>query len=514
MGNKKRAKNIRLNGINPLAYVGVNPYTPPGFYLFQRDPTPTDTQNFTIGDLWLNTQSDPPTAPDIDNLWMLVSLTGNVATWVNFGAGDVEALEGDTGGPVEPDANGIVHTIGDTVQQFIQVNGTPATNTLEWRIIQPNTDAGLLIGNTAANSPLVGDLVSPDGSIIISYAAPNIQLRTLGDPTTNFANFGMTIAGGVITIHSADGSAFSATNRGILDFPSKINPGFRVRIVVTANVSMNFTDMDGNTFGTVAGVAWTPVLPLYLYAIMDSTETTATFGWARVPHHAITPVAANIGSPSSATANDQMSFFLFESVTLANYAQNPVAVLGSARVSKNAADSWTWSAISPGNDGINCWNTDTIFTMALGQNGSPAGQILWSDPAVTTTPIPSDGGGGTDGLIYIIKKDGEIYITYQSLEIAVAGVGTGPSPDTAVYVMPPLPASGQIRGPGIFNTGQISATIGGLFWGFFLDVFLANGYKGIQFTQLENDRLWAGDFFTVGAPWLRGAISLPLLANK
>src|SRR5574338_27775 len=102
MTNKRRASNYRLDGNNPLAYMGVNPTVPPGFYIYQRDPTSSDVKNFRIGDMWLNTFGDPNVPPpSVSRLWMLLSTTQGVATWHQFagiGGGDVTQMTAD--GPV------------------------------------------------------------------------------------------------------------------------------------------------------------------------------------------------------------------------------------------------------------------------------------------------------------------------------------------------------------------------------------------------------------------------------
>src|SRR5690606_28130722 len=124
-----RTKNLRLNGINPLSYVGVNPYTPPGFYLRDRDPTADDNKNVIIGDLWLNSDAHNP--PLISDLWVLVDLGPNGATWRQFagGGGGLDTLTGNTGGAITPDGANNINVVGNNAVG-LTVAGNPATNTL------------------------------------------------------------------------------------------------------------------------------------------------------------------------------------------------------------------------------------------------------------------------------------------------------------------------------------------------------------------------------------------------
>ncbi len=123
-------RNQRLNGFNPLAYVGDNAYQPPEFVTNSRAPTTYDSKNFELGTLWLNRGIDlsiPPTSSDV---WMLVSLIANQATWINFGpgSGSVMTLTGNSGGAVGPDNVGNINVVGDGVS--IDIVGNPGTNTL------------------------------------------------------------------------------------------------------------------------------------------------------------------------------------------------------------------------------------------------------------------------------------------------------------------------------------------------------------------------------------------------
>ena len=110
-----RNKSVRLNGINPLSYIGVNPYTPADSRVYQRDPTPQDKDGFFPCDVWLN-QQDQPANPLVYKIWMLVSKQNNIAKWVLIGNGngnDLISLTGDTGtNPVFGDVNENINIVG------------------------------------------------------------------------------------------------------------------------------------------------------------------------------------------------------------------------------------------------------------------------------------------------------------------------------------------------------------------------------------------------------------------
>lgn len=121
----------QLNGINPLAYVGVNPYTPPGMYQLPRDPTVRDNAGFQIGDYWINQSSN--------DLWYLAQKSNppqyQDALWIQLGKGpSIRTLTGDTGGPVGPDVNGNIDTLGGAAGRNTNTAGFPGTNTMRFNL--------------------------------------------------------------------------------------------------------------------------------------------------------------------------------------------------------------------------------------------------------------------------------------------------------------------------------------------------------------------------------------------
>lgn len=121
-------RNQRLNGFNPLSYMGDNAYQPPEFVTSNRAPTINDSQNFELGTIWLDIGTNNP--PEATDIWMLVSLNGGSATWVQMsgGTGDVKTLTGNSGGAVSPDGLGNINVIGDGTT--LNIVGNPGTNTL------------------------------------------------------------------------------------------------------------------------------------------------------------------------------------------------------------------------------------------------------------------------------------------------------------------------------------------------------------------------------------------------
>lgn len=163
--------NRGLNGLHPLSYMGDNPTTPPDFYSINRDPGPTDWQDFTLCDYWLNTLTQ--------DVWVLVSLNNNIAKWVKFagGNGSVLSLTGNTGGPVFPLA-GNINVIGDGVG--ITIAGNPGTHTLTASLVGGGQAAQSFVTDSGTATPIAGviDLFAqPQAGSSIKFSASTNVIR-------------------------------------------------------------------------------------------------------------------------------------------------------------------------------------------------------------------------------------------------------------------------------------------------------------------------------------------------
>lgn len=181
--------------------------------LIDRNPTSQDVQ-FPIRQKWVNTTTDEE--------WILESFTSSngvvTANWSKTGSGifTIEALEGNTGGPVNPDANHIVHTIGATPYT---VTGNPSTNTLTW------SDNGTIAYSYPCN---IGTAI-PSANVLNVFGANGIQTTGSGNTITivsgayNYTN--VTHAMSPYTVLVSDFYLSIDCSAGVvkLDFPNSPN---------------------------------------------------------------------------------------------------------------------------------------------------------------------------------------------------------------------------------------------------------------------------------------------------
>ena len=89
-------KNVRLTGRNPLAYLGVDPVTPPLLLIEKRSPTANDYSNVDIGAIWVVSDDNTQTY----EYWVLVNIDGGSAHWVQLypgASGGATSIPADNG---------------------------------------------------------------------------------------------------------------------------------------------------------------------------------------------------------------------------------------------------------------------------------------------------------------------------------------------------------------------------------------------------------------------------------
>jgi len=226
---------LRRDGKNASAYLGVTAITPPQFETHPRAPGVNDIKNFEVGTIWLDTSNtllSPALPPASDDIYMLVSKRQGVATWVNFGDGEMRTLTGDTGGAVSPDAAGNIDILGTAGQ--IDVTGTPASNLLTLSLdgavaLQFDTDAGTAVpalgvltvaGGTNINTAGAGSTVTVNlnDAILVAisvstplYTAPSgdVVLNMTDDIGTNSVSFTNDSDSEVASVSSLGGATFT-----------------------------------------------------------------------------------------------------------------------------------------------------------------------------------------------------------------------------------------------------------------------------------------------------------------
>jgi hypothetical protein len=231
-----------LGGTRGTAYLGTNANQPPNWHFELRDPNDYDTQNVSLGDLWLNKNTE--------SVWVLVSLAGNnmskgsLATWVELeaagGTGLLNTLTGDSGGTVNPDGSSNINIISGITGLAFVGNTSPNNHT----ITLESTIGGDLVQTLTGNSgPAVTAL---DGNI--NVVGDGTTVTTVGNAGTHTIT--ISVAGDVALAFPTDsGTATpSGGNLNIIAGVSSLNDGSTVKFTGSGDtVELNVTDSLSNT---------------------------------------------------------------------------------------------------------------------------------------------------------------------------------------------------------------------------------------------------------------------------
>ena len=232
----------RLTGLNPLAYIGVEPVQPSNMFMRSIAPTPTDSRNVNIGDFWVDTTTQ--------QLWVLVSLAGGSATWITLfgGASDVFVTDSGTATP----AAGIIHINGDGLN--ISTSAPGPSNIVDITLNPNLTLTGLtLTGFTGGvlvsnNSGVIGEVTTTNHSLLAGNATGTIS--SLGVATNGQLPIGSTGADPVLATITA-GSGISVTN-GAGTITIAATGGTGTVTSITAGTGITLTPSPITTTGSVA----------------------------------------------------------------------------------------------------------------------------------------------------------------------------------------------------------------------------------------------------------------------
>src|ERR1700691_2764702 len=156
--------SLRLSGINPLAYMGVEPYTPPGLVIQTMQPTVNDFQNFNVGTFWL--------IVDPQELWYLASVSQGIATWIQLypAGGGSGATQFVANVGVANEVAGVLNILGDGVS--IETTGSG------------NTISIAITGEVATSFHTDSGTATPAGGVINVHGGSNINTSGAGPTVT------------------------------------------------------------------------------------------------------------------------------------------------------------------------------------------------------------------------------------------------------------------------------------------------------------------------------------------
>jgi len=288
---------------------------------------------------------------------------------------------------------------------------------------------GDLTAGGLENTP-IGDTTPSTGDFT---QVTNTEMRLVPGYIENLSL--VTSGGTTLTIASGDGSALSSSNPGYVAMPSGATPGEVVLHTFTANVAMTNTEMNGNLLGTTSATAWGNSKPLYLYVIQDDSDANPEFALAPIPNIEFAPASTEIGDPSSAVADEQISMYSLDDITETSYDGNPVQLIGCVTATKSSGDVWTFDSVIEGVTGMGRFAEQKIYTFPTAQFGAGASSYCIANGG--TAPAFS-----TNQVQYSMKKNGNITIWYNLQDDG----GTDGSGAVDAQITTPFYAQGTVTG--------------------------------------------------------------------
>lgn len=276
-------------------------------------------------------------------------------------------------------------------------------------------------------------------------------------------NLSFSYSANTFKIVGANGNALSNYNVGWVVMRSGVGTSQKLVRLRFASDTHSFIDgsaassnIDGNTFGSDAGVAWSQDRPFFKYCInKDDTSANAKFAIAVNPSFRIAQ-PGQLAQLGDTNADSQSWMILLATgLTLATYDGKTAECIGSFRMRKNSSDEWTVQALINDGDGIGRFQEHRNFSMVLGQFGASAGTFM--TPNGGTAPVFT-----TNTYLYQIGRDGKCRVhLHLEGDAGADGAGAVVSRVVLPYVNNPSSSANTMNGsaylltPGYTNLGTV-----------------------------------------------------------
>lgn len=283
--------NNGLNGLNPLAYQGVNPINPVPFFSRSSSPTSTDVANFILGTVWLNTATQ--------QVYILTSQAQGQANWqelTSAGEGSVTSLTGDTGTAL-PDS-GNIQIAGDGTNISTAGSGSTVTVTLADSIsVSGSITAGTDLTATA------GNISAPAGNLTIGG---NVQFTSFGSGVVRSDGSGNITSSASLSLFTPT-LTFGGGSTGIT-YGTQAGGYFVLGPIVYVYFSIVLTSK-GSSTGTASVTGLDLVYPSATGSIATTVDNmTLTGTTSPVGFFLNGGLSLNVGSAGSFTLLDDTAF--------------------------------------------------------------------------------------------------------------------------------------------------------------------------------------------------------------
>jgi len=451
------------DGRNASAYLGVRAATPPQFEKHPRAPTANDYRNFNVSTIWLDTSNldlIPSVAPTSDDIYILVSKSNNVASWINFGDGNVNSVSGGTNINITGTATDpIVNLDGGTPNTVAVYSGTGSLS----EVSSVGTNGQVLTANTGAaptwQAATVGVVTSITGGTNINVtgtaAIPIVNLDAAISLATSVTSPLYTVASGDLVLNMADDAgtdSVSFTNDSDAEVASINSLG----AATFTNLDVDNININGNTIistDTNGDITLTPdgtgsvnidyatpnTVAVYgTSGALSEVSSVGTNGQVLTANTGAAPTwqAATVGVVTSITGGTNINVTgtaaipivnLDAAISLATSVTSPLYTVASGDLVLNMADDAGTDSVSFTNDSdaevasINSLGAATFTNLDVDNININGNTIISTDTNGDITLTPD--GTGSVNIDYATPNTVAVYGTSGALS-EVSSVGT------------------------------------------------------------------------------------------
>jgi hypothetical protein len=202
----------RLGGKQGTAYVGTNANQPPNLTYLKRHPGMYDVQNYSLGDVVLDTTDQ--------TLWYLASLAGDsyskgsLATWIQIGGSSVVETSYITDAGTAVPASNILNVNGST-----NINTTGSGNTIHVNLNTTLTGLSSVTTTNLTTTNLTTDNLTATGTVTLpsmtTLTVPNLVVTN----SETFSNLGQGVvqsssSGVISSSEGTDGQVLISSSTG------------------------------------------------------------------------------------------------------------------------------------------------------------------------------------------------------------------------------------------------------------------------------------------------------------
>ena len=407
--------SYKLSGLNPSAYIGVEPSQPPQLVVYPFIPQQTFIKNFNIGTFWA---VNNPTLGQPQQLWYLANIKQEVApTWVQLYPG-----------------SGIIGSL--VVHPSLGVNVSPLANVLNLLGGTNITTTG-----TAPNTVTIATVASPTFTTVNATTVNTTNLNVTGAITLTGTGVVYDAANTLTVINNVANIGYVLTSTGALTPPTWQAVGsFSGVTTLTGDTGAAATPIAGNIQIHAGNANIVTTSPGTGNQVVLTPSLTPTFTTITTTNLITTNLTLNPGTPGTGVLYDTAGVVApipngtNGQVLIAGTGVAPIwntITAGTGVSIANASNNITISATGSGSGAtiVTTYSTPGTFTWTPNANTVEVEIMIWNGGSgggsgrqgASTAAGGGGGAGGGDSLYFKFPRS--YFSASETVVVGAGGIG-------------------------------------------------------------------------------------------